>query len=71
MEATGFQAYLGRIKIKDLLQRSDIMASLGLIGILMLMIVPLPAMILDLCLSLNITIAILILIISLYTEKSG
>jgi flagellar biosynthesis protein FlhA len=70
MEATGAQTLLGRIRIKDLLQRSDIMASLGLIGILMLMIIPLPPMILDLCLSLNITIAILILIISLYTEKA-
>ncbi|MGD9950638.1 MAG: flagellar biosynthesis protein FlhA, partial [Desulfobulbus sp.] len=70
MEATGIQTFLGRIKVKELLQRSDIMASLGMIGILMLMIVPLPAMILDLCLSLNITIAILILIISLYTEKA-
>lgn len=70
MEATGVLTFLGRIKVKELAQRSDIMASLGLIGILMLMIVPLPAMILDLCLSLNITIAILILIISLYTEKA-
>jgi flagellar biosynthesis protein FlhA len=70
MEATGAQTLLSRISFKDLLQRSDIMASLGLIGILMLMIVPLPAMLLDLCLSLNITIAILILIISLYTEKA-
>jgi flagellar biosynthesis protein FlhA len=70
MEATGVQSLLDRIRVKELLQRSDIMASLGLIGILMLMIVPLPAMILDLCLSLNITIAILILIISLYTEKA-
>jgi len=70
MEATGVQAYFDRKKIKELLVRSDIMASLGLIGILMLMIVPLPPMVLDLCLSLNITIAILILIISLYTEKT-
>ncbi|MDD2466598.1 MAG: flagellar biosynthesis protein FlhA [Desulfobulbus sp.] len=70
MEATGIQTFLGRIKIKELLQRSDIMASMGMIGILMLMIVPLPSMILDLCLSLNITIAILILIISLYTQKT-
>nr|WP_321468817.1 flagellar biosynthesis protein FlhA [uncultured Desulfobulbus sp.] len=70
MEATGVRAYLDPNKVKALLQRSDIMASMGLIGILMLMIVPLPPMILDLCLSLNITIAILILIISLYTEKA-
>ena len=70
MEATGVQTLFGRVRSIDLLQQSNIMASLGLIGILMLMIVPLPAMILDLCLSLNITIAILILVISLYTEKA-
>jgi len=70
MEATRMQTLFSTVWIKDLLQQSNIMASLGLIGILMLMIVPLPAMILDLCLSLNITIAILILIISLYTEKA-
>ena len=64
------QTLFGRVRSIDLLQQSNIMASLGLIGILMLMIVPLPAMILDLCLSLNITIAILILVISLYTEKA-
>ncbi|MCL2457628.1 MAG: flagellar biosynthesis protein FlhA [Desulfobulbus sp.] len=70
MEATGTATLLGRIKPIDLLRRSDIMAAVGLIGILMMMIVPLPALILDLCLSLNITIALLILIISLYTEKA-
>ncbi len=70
MEATGAQTLLSRVRIKELLQRSDILASLGLFGILMLMIIPLPPMLLDLCLSLNITIAILILIISLYTEKA-
>ncbi len=64
------QTLFSRVWIMDLLQQSNIMASLGLIGILMMMIVPLPAMLLDLCLSLNITIAILILIISLYTEKA-
>lgn len=70
MEATGVQTFIDRTRVMELLRRSDIMASVGLIGILMLMIVPLPAMILDLCLSLNITIAILILVISLYSEKA-
>ncbi len=70
MEATGRPTLLSRIRPSELLQRSDIMAPLGIIGILMLMIIPLPPMLLDLCLSLNITIAILILIISLYTEKA-
>ncbi len=70
MEAASIQSLFDRTRVMDLLRRSDIMASVGLIGILMLMIVPLPAMLLDLCLSLNITIAILILVISLYCEKA-
>ncbi len=70
MEATEVQTLLSKIRPSELLQRSDIMASVGLMGILMLMIIPLPPMVLDLCLAFNITIAILILIISLYTEKA-
>ena len=70
METTGAQALLDQINFKELVKRSDIWASIGIIGIIMLMIIPLPPMVLDLCLSLNITIAILILIISLYTEKA-
>ena len=70
MEALQIQSMIRQLRPAELLKRSDIMASLGLIGILMLMIIPLPTMILDVCLSLNITIAILILIISLYTEKA-
>lgn len=70
MEAASAQTVLARFRPAELLQRSDIMASVGLIGILLLMIIPLPPIILDLCLALNITIAILILIISLYTEKA-
>ncbi|MDY0397202.1 MAG: flagellar biosynthesis protein FlhA [Desulfuromonas thiophila] len=53
-----------------LLVRSDIVAALGLVMILMLMIIPLPPVLLDICLALNITIALLILIISLYTARS-
>ncbi|MGI6657748.1 MAG: flagellar biosynthesis protein FlhA [Desulfobulbus sp.] len=70
MEATGIQSIVSWARIKELLGRSDIMAAVGLLGILMLMIIPLPPLLLDLCLSLNITIAILILVISLYTEKA-
>ncbi len=70
METTKPQSLYGNIKIEDLLKRSDIIASLALVGILMLMIIPLPPMVLDICLSLNITLAILILIISLYTQKA-
>lgn len=70
MESVSTQSLLTRINLKDALQRSDILASLGLVGILVLMIIPLPPIILDLCLSFNITMAILILIISLYTQKA-
>ncbi len=70
MEATKTSAIFSRARIAELLTRSDIMASLGLVGILMLMIIPLPAVVLDICLSFNITLAMLILIISLYTEKA-
>ncbi len=47
--------------------RSEVMASLGMIIILLVMIIPLPVIILDVLLSLNITIALLILVICLYT----
>jgi flagellar biosynthesis protein FlhA len=70
METTRPQPLLNQINWKELATRSDIWASVGIIGILLLMIIPLPPMVLDLCLSLNITLAILILIISLYTEKA-
>ncbi len=70
METTQPQTLLGQINLRDLATRSDIWASVGIIGILLLMIIPLPPMVLDLCLSLNITLAILILIISLYTDKA-
>ena len=70
METTRAQTLFGQFQIKDLVRRSDIWASMGIVGILMLMIIPLPPMVLDLCLSFNITLAILILIISLYTDKA-
>ncbi|MBM9513173.1 flagellar biosynthesis protein FlhA [Desulfogranum marinum] len=70
METVNTQSIITRFKIEDLLKRSDILASLGLVGILTLMIIPVPPIMLDLCLSFNITIAILILIISLYTQKA-
>lgn len=70
METTRAQTLFGQFQIKELVRRSDIWASMGIVGILMLMIIPLPPMVLDLCLSFNITLAILILIISLYTDKA-
>ncbi|PIE59699.1 MAG: flagellar biosynthesis protein FlhA [Desulfobulbus propionicus] len=70
MATAATQPISNRMSLTALLKRSDIAASLGLVGILILMIIPLPPMILDLCLSMNITLAILILVISLYTEKA-
>ena len=70
MELTSIQNRLTNLPIKQMLARSDVIASLGLVSILMIMIIPLPSIILDLFLSLNITIALLILIMSLYTVKA-
>jgi len=57
-------------RLPDLLGRSDILVSVGIVAILMVMIIPLPTILLDVFLALNITIALLILIISLYTFKA-
>lgn len=70
MEMTSITANLSNLQLKQILGRSDVVAALGLVSILMIMIIPLPSIILDLFLSTNITIALLILIISLYTVKA-
>jgi flagellar biosynthesis protein FlhA len=70
MELAQAQAFVKKINLKNLLQRSDIIAAVGLVSILMIMIIPLPSIILDLFLATNITVALLILIISLYAEKA-
>ncbi|MFW2365722.1 MAG: flagellar biosynthesis protein FlhA [Desulforhopalus sp.] len=70
MELTNIQNTITNFQFKQLLGRSDVVAALGLVSILMIMIIPLPSIILDLFLSMNITIALLILIISLYTVKA-
>ena len=70
MELTEQGNIFSRINWKELLQRADIIAAFGLVGILMIMIIPLPPILLDLFLSMNITIALLILIISLFTVKA-
>ncbi len=67
MELSNVQNTLSNLGFKQLFGRSDVVAGLGLVSILMIMIIPLPSIILDLFLSMNITIALLILIISLYT----
>jgi flagellar biosynthesis protein FlhA len=70
MEAVGVRDFITRLNWRDLSGRSDVIASLGLVGILMIMIIPLPSIMLDLFLSMNITLALLILVISLYTVKA-
>lgn len=70
MEFAGTQNIFARIKLQDLTSRSDVIAAVGLVAILMIMIIPLPSLVLDIFLATNITIAILILIISLYAVKA-
>lgn len=70
MELTGEQGIFTKINWGQLSQRSDIMASFGVVSILMLMVIPVPSILLDLLLALNITIALVILVISLYTVKA-
>ena len=70
MELTNVQNSLANFDYKQLLGRSDIIAAIGLVSILMMMIIPLPAIVLDLFLTVSITIALLILILSLYTQKA-
>jgi len=70
MEMTSITANLSLGRLKQLVGRSDVVAGLGLVSILMIMIIPLPSIVLDLFLSMNITIALLILIMSLYTVKA-
>ena len=70
MELTNVQNSIVNFNYKQLLGRTDILAAVGLVSILMMMIIPLPAIILDLFLTMSITIALLILILSLYTVKA-
>ncbi|MDD3815406.1 MAG: flagellar biosynthesis protein FlhA [Desulfocapsaceae bacterium] len=70
MELTAKQQILSGLHWKILLQRTDIMAAVGMVSILMIMIIPLPSILLDLFLSTNITVALLILVISLYTVRA-
>lgn len=70
MELTQLQNRINSGQIKQIFGRSDVIASFGLVSILMIMIIPLPSILLDLFLSANITLALLILIITLYTVKA-
>ncbi len=70
METAELRNAITNLNWRDFSRRSDVLASLGLVSILMIMIIPLPSIMLDLFLSMNITLALLILIISLYTVKA-
>jgi flagellar biosynthesis protein FlhA len=70
MELTEKRQLFSSLQWSDLLRRTDIMAAVGMVSILMIMIIPLPTILLDLFLSANITIALLILVISLYTVNA-
>jgi flagellar biosynthesis protein FlhA len=70
MELANIQNNQIALRFKQLFGRSDVIAAVGLVSILMIMIIPLPSIVLDLFLSMNITIALLILIISLYTIRA-
>jgi flagellar biosynthesis protein FlhA len=70
MELTEQGNIFNKMQLRELLQRADVIAAFGLIGILMIMVIPLPSLLLDLFLSMNITIALLILVISLFTVRA-
>ncbi|MBW1635205.1 MAG: flagellar biosynthesis protein FlhA [Deltaproteobacteria bacterium] len=70
MELATIQNRLVNLPVRQFMGRSDVIASLGLVSILMIMIIPLPSIILDLFLSMSFTIALLILVVSLYTVKA-
>ncbi len=70
MEIAQLQSQFNRDQLKAMLGRSDVMASFGLVAILLIMIIPLPSLILDFFLATNITLALLILVITLYTVRA-
>ncbi len=51
------------------IDRSNMIAALGVVGILLLMVLPLPSSVLDLFFALNITISLLVFLLSLYVVK--
>jgi len=54
------------INIPFLTKNSEVIASVGVVGIVVLMVMPLPAVVLDLLLSFNITFALTILLVGTY-----
>ncbi|MCD6293582.1 MAG: flagellar biosynthesis protein FlhA [Deltaproteobacteria bacterium] len=67
MELTGQTDH--SIGIPFLTENSEIVAALGVVGILILMVMPLPPFMLDLLLSFNITFALTILLVGTYLMK--
>lgn len=57
------------IEIPFLSKNSEIMAAVGVVGILILMIMPLPTFLLDLLLSFNITLALTVLLVGTYLVR--
>ncbi len=55
--------------LSKLMQHSDLIVALGVIGILVVMILPIPAFLMDLFLVTNITVSIAILLVSVYAGK--
>jgi len=55
-----------RVGIPFIAKNSEVMAALGVVGIVVLMVLPLHPIFLDLLLSFNITLAIIILLVSMY-----
>ncbi len=70
MEMAEVRSVFGRFHIRELYGRSDILAAVGLVSLLLIMLIPIPPLLLDLLLAMNITIGLLILIISLYIVKA-
>ncbi len=57
------------IFLELIIKRSDVLVSLGVIGILVMMIFPVPTMLLDMLIALNISIALLVLMMVMYVTE--
>jgi flagellar biosynthesis protein FlhA len=57
------------LNLNRLLQHSDLLIALGLLGTLLMMIVPMPAVAMDILLVCNLTLSIAILLVSVYASR--
>ena len=57
-------------KLQLLTRNSDVIVSMGVIGILVIMILPLPTWLIDILLSCNITLSIIVILVSMYVVDS-